>query len=91
MLAPTQRMGCPLLPDTVARVFQATKRATLIRRQRSRGKEDSKTLWVTERTFALRTHAADFCNTISTNANCRLALKLSAYGGRPEVIGAQSD
>jgi len=34
--------ACPLVADTVAKVFQATKRATLIRRQRSRGKEDSR-------------------------------------------------
>jgi hypothetical protein len=32
----------PLLADTVAKVLQATKRATSIRRQCSRGKEDSK-------------------------------------------------
>jgi len=28
---------------------------------------------------------------IGTNAKCRLALKLSAYRVKPEVIGAQSE
>jgi hypothetical protein len=42
MLTQSGRGECLLVADTVAKVFQATKRATLIRRQRSRGKEDSK-------------------------------------------------
>jgi hypothetical protein len=32
-----------------------------------------------------------FMSASGTNAKCRLALKLSAYRGRPEVNGAQSE
>jgi hypothetical protein len=69
------------LTDSVAKGFLASKRATLIRRQRANGKEDSK------RPARQNEHCAaflwaDFCNTIGTWRTCRDVCRMAAIGRR---------